>query len=132
MLSHIAFTLNEHQASRQELLRATAIVEQLLQEDPANYEMWRKLWSHSINMIRVTPSLPEKSRWLEKSKDVVLRTAQNINTENHPEFFQWMKSAEESLAQEKEILEAESQALLPDEEPVTTEAESATDTGDGT
>lgn len=128
MLSHIAFTLNEHQTSRQELLRAAAIVEQLLQEDPANYEMWRKLWSHSINMIRITPGLPEKSRWLEKSKDVVLRTAQNINTENHPEFFEWMKSAEKSLAREAERLEAESQAVLPDEDPVTTEPKAATDT----
>jgi hypothetical protein len=43
-----------------------------------------------------------------------------------------MKSAEESLAQEEEMLEAESQAVLPDEEPVTTEVEAATDTGDGT
>ncbi|MBI85712.1 MAG: hypothetical protein CMJ81_21160 [Planctomycetaceae bacterium] len=132
MLSHIAFTLGEHQTSRQELLAALAIVEQILQQDPTNYEMWRQLWSYCRKMILVTPTLSQKRDWLQKSKDVVFRTSQNINTENHPDFFQWMRSAEETLAREEEILGTEPQTVTPGDKPATTELETEVDTADAT
>jgi len=108
MLSQIAFRLDETQTAKKELMTAVEIIENRLQEDPTNYDIWRKLWSYSTEMIRMSANLTDKRSWLEKSKDIILRSAQNIDTQTHPEFFQWMRSAEETLVEEEKLLETKS------------------------
>ena len=108
MLSQIAFRLDETQTAKKELMTAVEIIENRLQEDPTNYDIWRKLWSYSTEMIRMSTNLTDKRSWLEKSKDIILRSAQNIDTQTHPEFFQWMRSAEETLVEEEKLLETKS------------------------
>ena len=132
MLSHIAFSLHQLQTSKQEMLVAITIVEDILQDDPANYEMWRQLWNYSRKMILVTNPLSQKRHWLDKSRDVLLRTAQNINTEDHPDFFQWMRSAEETLDQQKQAIESEHQSVPSDEKSTTTESKTAPDSDNAT
>ena len=132
MLSHIAFSLDQLQTSKQELLAAVAIAEHTLQEDPTNYDMWRQLWTYSRKMILVANTLSRKRHWLQFSKDVLLRTSQNINTEDHPDFFEWMRSAEETLADEEQALDSEHQPVPSDEKSTTMEKKAVTDSGNTT
>ncbi len=124
-LGSISLIMNQPEAAEQQLQTAFSIVEQALQEDPTNYEMWQQQWLYCTKMILVAPTPLQKRRWMQKASDVLLRTAQNVDTEEHPDFFEWMHAAEQELAQQEQLLAIESQPEPADEKAAPGETEPA-------
>ena len=124
-LGSISLIMDQPEAAEQQLQTALSIVEQALQEDPTNYEMWQQQWLYCTKMILVAPTPLQKRRWLQKASDVLLRTAQNVDTEEHPDFFEWMHAAEQELAQQEQLLAIESQPEPADEKAAPGETEPA-------
>ena len=120
-LASIALLLKQPEIAERSLHAAIAEVEHALQDDPTDYEMWQQQWLHCKKLISLASMPSQKRRWLRKASEVLLQTAQNIDTESYPYFFEWKRASEEYLDQQEKLLPIEEQSEASEKDTLPTQ-----------